>query len=767
MDKCINDIIKFDLHIHSKASEYKEYAGIVDNSTKENLPILFEKLNENNVALFSITDHNRFDSDLYKEIKTILNDRHDDFPNVLNVLAGVEFDVKLEDDKDKCHVITIFDAKSNDDYEKIENSIEKDKLTNKNDFYSKDRFRNILFDIGLNTILIASQTKSISNKQSSHNALNDSTDDVEKILKVKYINALEFQTSKVEGILLNDLRKMDLKPALISGSDCHDWSVYPKHDKLDKKTIFQYSEAKMLPTFKGLLMAITSPNSRFNCNPNNNSVISSISINETSIPLVNGINVIIGENGSGKSALLECINNNLAKSHVKKISEENHIKINYTKKSHPKYIRQGQIAKEFNEHKLFEKEKDSKFIEPDNSEFISKYQDFSNKLKKFINENILKNEAINNLNTCPIKYNENLFENNYYIHVTQDIKIDKNSIDEKYHIIDKIFSKITQIKDDDYFKKYEAELSTIETTLSKILKEVKIDLSNKKLEIKSKNIIINCIDNYLTEINAVSTAKDKLKLRAKNEFTNFIDSIYAAVKYFLTSNDFPNFPNKIAGIRKNPDGGFSFNCETEYHNKDLNNEFIKYMFNQKYHDISKIKEITTKEELKNAIKGCTNIENIDNIWDDNYNKFITNYTKYKKYILDENGGGNIGNTMGEMSLAYYEYYTQDKMSWDILIIDQPEDNISNNNIRKRLLNYFSNIRENKQIIFVTHNPLLVVNLDADNVICIKNINGKLNIDNGCLEYEDNTTNILEIIANIMDGGRETIERRLDVYGKTH
>lgn len=49
-----NSVIKFDLHIHSKKSDYKESDGIVDNSTKENLSVLFQKLNENNVALFQL-----------------------------------------------------------------------------------------------------------------------------------------------------------------------------------------------------------------------------------------------------------------------------------------------------------------------------------------------------------------------------------------------------------------------------------------------------------------------------------------------------------------------------------------------------------------------------------------------------------------------------------------------------------------------------------------------------------------------------------------
>lgn len=66
--------MKFDLHIHSIASKYKESDGIVDNSTIDNAEVLLNKLDENEVGLFSITDHNRFNVELYNkldsEIKT-------------------------------------------------------------------------------------------------------------------------------------------------------------------------------------------------------------------------------------------------------------------------------------------------------------------------------------------------------------------------------------------------------------------------------------------------------------------------------------------------------------------------------------------------------------------------------------------------------------------------------------------------------------------------------------------------------------------------
>ena len=46
------------------------------------------------------------------------------------------------------------------------------------------------------------------------------------------------------------------------------------------------------------------------------------------------------------------------------------------------------------------------------------------------------------------------------------------------------------------------------------------------------------------------------------------------------------------------------------------------------------------------------------------------------------GDQQIGNTLGEMSLSYYRFFTRGNDDWQVLIIDQPEDNISNNKIKK-------------------------------------------------------------------------------------
>ena len=66
------------------------------------------------------------------------------------------------------------------------------------------------------------------------------------------------------------------------------------------------------------------------------------------------------------------------------------------------------------------------------------------------------------------------------------------------------------------------------------------------------------------------------------------------------------------------------------------------------------------------------------------------------------------------------------------------------------------------LILVTHNPLLVVNLDADNILYLKKVNNTINVTSGCLEDEEN--DILNIVASTLDGGKEMIEKRLKIYG---
>lgn len=120
---------------------------------------------------------------------------------------------------------------------------------------------------------------------------------------------------------------------------------------------------------------------------------------------------------------------------------------------------------------------------------------------------------------------------------------------------------------------------------------------------------------------------------------------------------------------------------------------------------------------------------------------------------------------GEVSIVYYDFKLRNNdNSQSIILIDQPEDDISNQKISKKLINYFNNERDKKQIIIATHNPLLVVNLDVDNVIYLnKDKNDIIKVQAGCLEYQNKEYSIIKNVSDNLDGGADAVKRRFKVY----
>lgn len=66
----------------------------------------------------------------------------DRYPKVLNVLAGIEFDVRLEDRQEKCHIIAIFDANEKN-CDQITQGLNVRKLESVTDVYTRDEFEKI------------------------------------------------------------------------------------------------------------------------------------------------------------------------------------------------------------------------------------------------------------------------------------------------------------------------------------------------------------------------------------------------------------------------------------------------------------------------------------------------------------------------------------------------------------------------------------------------------------------------------------------------
>lgn len=105
-------------------------------------------------------------------------------------------------------------------------------------------------------------------------------------------------------------------------------------------------------------------------------------------------------------------------------------------------------------------------------------------------------------------------------------------------------------------------------------------------------------------------------------------------------------------------------------------------------------------------------------------------------------------------------YTKDTAP---LIIDQPEDNLATDYINHGLIKNLMRIKPDKQVILVSHNATIPMIGDAQTIILCENNHGKINISSAPLESEIGEKKVVDLIAEITDGGKSSIRKRVKKY----
>ena len=775
----LNKNIIVDLHIHSDLSFYKD-GKIVENSSIDNVNILLEKLDSHQVSMFSITDHNSFNIKLYESIIKKICHESNQYKHLKKLLPGIEFDVKFKEDAEVAHIIVIFNDKDSGALLKINSVMEKKQKTNKNDYYGQKDFEDLLKEIGLDTIIIAHQKSAINLNKAGYKSISESFNDkveLYQILKIGYIDAFEYSTSRQEGIVLNSLKEVKIDVPLITGSDCHDWSVYPAHSK-EQPYLPSLLKLKSLPTFKGLHISLTSIETRRERLLKNNNFIEKILYKDpmnqdVSIELSKGLNAIIGDNGSGKSYLFS-----------KLINKENS-KYNTFKKLNPieikyKDIIPGEDILFIEQNELVEAVKDGKLFE--NKGY---YNDISHKEFE-ANINSWKEELniyfLNKINFY--KHKKDVLNSIYHI---QNENIEKFRLTITVDLLDEVtnvhtarLDKLKEIRNNieleinnqkKYYQEYDLlnKFTKVKNEIEEIINQV--DKLHKKVikEAKINGIVKKECNEYNKKVKTSLSTEDKLKKEIDESNTKVINDI---VKYFILKSKLTTIPqmpkiSKEAGITEKIHSNFKFVRRAKYNQVDLEETIINYFF-KRGTNYDNLKKITTLEELFDIClripRDKFEIDIFTEWFNDRTVKFLDDLKEEETYINDITSGHSAGVTAGEMSLIYYNFQLNgtDKK---VIIIDQPEDDINPLKINEELKNYLNSVRDDKQVIFITHNPALVVNLDVDNVISLKSINNKMKMVYGCLEYEDEDVSILKEIEKNLDGGYEAIEKRLKLYEK--
>jgi len=151
---------------------------------------------------------------------------------------------------------------------------------------------------------------------------------------------------------------------------------------------------------------------------------------------------------------------------------------------------------------------------------------------------------------------------------------------------------------------------------------------------------------------------------------------------------------------------------------------------------------------------------------------VTYSTKYQDTNIELLSPGKKGIVLLLMYLAL------DTESGIPLIIDQPEENLDNKSVYAHLVDYFKIAKKRRQIIVITHNPNLVLNTDAEQIIVAnfeavpRVYESRITYISGAIEnsYINETLEppllrqgIREHGADVLEGGKEAFVRRKDRY----
>lgn len=115
-------------------------------------------------------------------------------------------------------------------------------------------------------------------------------------------------------------------------------------------------------------------------------------------------------------------------------------------------------------------------------------------------------------------------------------------------------------------------------------------------------------------------------------------------------------------------------------------------------------------------------------------------------------------SLGQRASAIILFIIEQKDN-DLIIIDQPEDDLDNQVIYKELITTIRKRKNDIQFIFSTHNANIPVLGDAEQIICIKDDGSNIDINNNSID----NSSIQNDVVQIMEGGPEAFNRRQQIY----
>lgn len=129
-----------------------------------------------------------------------------------------------------------------------------------------------------------------------------------------------------------------------------------------------------------------------------------------------------------------------------------------------------------------------------------------------------------------------------------------------------------------------------------------------------------------------------------------------------------------------------------------------------------------------------------------------------RFVIRYRGKELKHHSLGQRASALLLYVLSQRQN-DVIIIDQPEDDLDNQTIYDDVIKLLREMKPDAQFIFATHNANFPVLGDAEQVHACQYQDEKVAVQSGSIDARP----VQDAIINIMEGGQEAFNRRKEVY----
>ncbi|MGB4833366.1 MAG: hypothetical protein WBP31_18610, partial [Chitinophagales bacterium] len=316
-------------------------------------------------------------------------------------------------------------------------------------------------------------------------------------------------------------------------------------------------------------------------------------------------------------------------------------------------------------------------------------------------------------------------------------------------------SKLIHIKINDVLKKINAKKEGLKEEFAKIKREINTDTINP--------------DNFLKINRQIDTAELKLKEIEKSEKKR--KELQTLLLEKLTElNNFWLEEYKLLKVEVDRINEAESKLTIEVLFKDRRDKFLdklKQVFRGSGIREAAYQEIeSTFKDFIEIYKGSAKLKDIlnenqvvefKNRFSENLESLLT-FKVDNKIIINYNGKSLDKHSLGQRASALILFLLAQKEN-NVLIIDQPEDDLDNQTIYDEVIKELKKIKGNMQFIFATHNANIPVLGDSEKVVSCSYDEKKISVHSGTIDNHQTQ----RFIVDIMEGGDEAFNRRKNIY----